>query len=1110
MLESHYPHLHSLSTVGIIHHGNYDYELNPWCTSFAGESGLGKSIIADLLQLIFVGPQKGVYESATQSTDERLPEGLVLSDEQGRKGIGYAFVTIAKAAGSYLTIGCYLEPGSQANAPFIVQQSHDFSKELACFDRPLGYRDFLDAEQMLLPPRECQHHLENQHQVVIKFYASKYAAYHDCLYRNGILPLDVGSNPSALRSYAKIIRSFARSGDLVKKDADLKDFLFGIEKEKTIREEYKQRVTKMNLDQLDYQRNAERADKATQRVTNLRELSSLQRIAATSQRDYLGAAVAYAHQQMRLARQHSQLAADRALQLQFDCFHGEAEQTQREATKAAAAVRAYGQQITEQKKLAERLEELQADIAATGETLAEMQKQLTASEQRLAGVAQAKRWMDLYGTDPDKLTQLQRQHQLWRQQRQQLTAFETQLQQTDAWQAFEASTWGDSVAIGNPAFNPADQVAALQATIAEARRWRAFADINDPESLAMWAWRYGQPLTEEQESILAHFSHFTHFKGKEEAGSRYLADAAQLLFSGELVWEPGEIIANGFWLNLDGVREWITRLPAEERLFAAFDQQRIRQQFQQRNQQVELLEAELNQAQQLLAALKPATEWLVFLPLYAQRATIRQISEVELLPADAAVLAEQLAWLSHESELLDQHQHCKQQVADYLTVAGEQLKERIEVEKRQAEVVELLRDDLATRENVARRASEKQQEDARQRRLWLDTNEMPAATYAQHRALIDNDVIAEVADELLAPWLALSKKNLPAVQEEASQKLVAWQQEQQEYQQAKNDFEKALREPCPEVMEATQLLQKTSSETRDKQREIYQQRFAALAASYVGEATASRYQPEDDLGPLIEAALSDTLEALVHADSDTLLDQAERQLRAINERSAQIAERKMKLLGELFEEVEQAVEEYQNEIGKISRYFQRGKTPITGGLRPVLKKKSSERFPLEWLRFFRKVLRNREEGDTQIFQSLGTVSGMDELMRGAFQAYTQQSSLPTVAELLNPKSYLELEFYMAFPNGEANRGSTGQTFMFAALLNIARLSIIGRDQPGIRFMAIDEAHGLGSNLTTLLRLARTGAEKYQLISLSVEPLLNEAAPHHKQYFLFENLEQFLS
>lgn len=49
-----YPRIFSLSTVGIIYHNNCDYLLHPLRTDFTGGSGSGKSVIADLLQLIFV------------------------------------------------------------------------------------------------------------------------------------------------------------------------------------------------------------------------------------------------------------------------------------------------------------------------------------------------------------------------------------------------------------------------------------------------------------------------------------------------------------------------------------------------------------------------------------------------------------------------------------------------------------------------------------------------------------------------------------------------------------------------------------------------------------------------------------------------------------------------------------------------------------------------------------------------------------------------------------------------------------------------------------------------------------------------------------------------
>jgi len=72
-----YPRIYSLSTLGLIHHYENDYLFHNMRTDFVGDSGSGKSIIADLLQLIFVGSE--MFESATRTMDEKRElDGLVL------------------------------------------------------------------------------------------------------------------------------------------------------------------------------------------------------------------------------------------------------------------------------------------------------------------------------------------------------------------------------------------------------------------------------------------------------------------------------------------------------------------------------------------------------------------------------------------------------------------------------------------------------------------------------------------------------------------------------------------------------------------------------------------------------------------------------------------------------------------------------------------------------------------------------------------------------------------------------------------------------------------------------------------------------------------------
>ncbi len=60
-----YPRIFSVSTVGIIYHNNSDYLIHPLRTDFTGGSGSGKSVVADLMQLIFIA-KKEYWESATE------------------------------------------------------------------------------------------------------------------------------------------------------------------------------------------------------------------------------------------------------------------------------------------------------------------------------------------------------------------------------------------------------------------------------------------------------------------------------------------------------------------------------------------------------------------------------------------------------------------------------------------------------------------------------------------------------------------------------------------------------------------------------------------------------------------------------------------------------------------------------------------------------------------------------------------------------------------------------------------------------------------------------------------------------------------------------------
>jgi hypothetical protein len=124
------------------------------------------------------------------------------------------------------------------------------------------------------------------------------------------------------------------------------------------------------------------------------------------------------------------------------------------------------------------------------------------------------------------------------------------------------------------------------------------------------------------------------------------------------------------------------------------------------------------------------------------------------------------------------------------------------------------------------------------------------------------------------------------------------------------------------------------------------------------------------------------------------------------------------------------------------------------------------------------------------------------MMKKAFQ---NAGGSPNIGqeELLNPKSYFDLEFEIKHRSGQQNAGSQGQTYTANALLCLARLSLIEEEnRPGIRIMPIDEAQGLGSNYDMLHELAK--AEKFQILSMSIETAGDMKPEGQYVYIMNEN------
>jgi len=90
---SNYPKIYSISTVGVRQHENADYLLHNVRTDFTGNNGLGKSLIADLLQLIFV-PLRDEWKPGTEGLDKEERKIETIPLERDWISHAYSFLNI--------------------------------------------------------------------------------------------------------------------------------------------------------------------------------------------------------------------------------------------------------------------------------------------------------------------------------------------------------------------------------------------------------------------------------------------------------------------------------------------------------------------------------------------------------------------------------------------------------------------------------------------------------------------------------------------------------------------------------------------------------------------------------------------------------------------------------------------------------------------------------------------------------------------------------------------------------------------------------------------------------------------------------------------------------
>jgi DNA repair exonuclease SbcCD ATPase subunit len=285
-----YPRIYSLSTVGILKHYIHDYLFHPTRTDFVGANGVGKSIIADLLQMIFVYDK----DLIKFGTDGVKKEERQINTLPYKTKCAYCFLNIELNAGTFITIGIQINSQKGKRIiPFVITKQADITlkiNELALEKEELIFaKDLLKGKEIgekeIVDIQDLAIFLYEKHGLRLNFFSNNETInnYYKFLYDKNILPLNLSQDKN-LKAFAKVIQSFSKAKTLNlsgnQASRNLKEFLFE-ESDEDILANFQREQSELEKILREYEslnKDIQNLSNKLKRLTNLRELEQSHKV----------------------------------------------------------------------------------------------------------------------------------------------------------------------------------------------------------------------------------------------------------------------------------------------------------------------------------------------------------------------------------------------------------------------------------------------------------------------------------------------------------------------------------------------------------------------------------------------------------------------------------------------------------------------------------------------------------------------------------------------------------------------------------------------------------------------------------------------------------------
>lgn len=1069
-----YPYIHSLSTIGLIHHYNNDYIFNRFRTDFTGDSGTGKSMIADLLQLIFVGSYH--FEAATESIEEkRKPSGMVLNDKsRGLGGKGYAFLNIAVDRDEYLLLGMYLESSTNTTRSFIVHQGYDIENPTS-ISKPVYHQEFL-KEQKILPIEDLKGHLRNKN---LNLEILQISNYHKFLFDNEIIPFDLAENPEKLKTFALIIRSFSRGKGFKFDNESLQNFLFGQDREKEIKTSYDKGVESIKStinDSLDYQKQIKQL---TEKKEAIFDLIQLEEDKLTSLQKYLEAG--YISEMVKRKtnitlleenrKRLSKVIVENLILKQFDL-----EKQQSDISAEIIAIREAKEVISKEKELREE------------------NKIIEQKHFHLKGVKKEIDLIDgLLPAFDNSIERIKTHYSQQQQNTEDKKQFHKFLQKVkdlgikDKLEKFIQES--DKVK------NINERIDELKNELKQNEALLMFSNINDEKSLANWAINRKKAFDEYEESILIKLQYLV-VAHPENTELKYLPFPDT--FFTKIQKENDD--KKGFWLDVGGILEYI---PFTDKQFLKDDNPEHKksyfaEKYASAQKQIEFLNSEI----QFLEKLMGISGLSENLKLYSKHTLIEGFKIIEELNITEQKFQEILSQYKDKEEIIKNY--------DLSEKEWKESNKKVEEIEVKTKVIKNITDIDGYLSLKAKKIKEIEQE--------LKDTINSKSRYAKPFNLegtIADEIVLDLKNDISSSSLA----NVTGTKSSLMAHLRTERKEiKNKLRNSRNRLKKVLLDfeinnfQIPDnnihyTDEEIENLEQYYTKLNDK----YRMDIGSIIKNYFEGSDKYKYEEEEDWRKIAKALLPGVFNIPI-ITKEQFSTEVEEKLNKIIEQNSVIGDRKVQMLIDVFNKVEATFSTFSNEIDNLKRFFNEQDKRITGGYKVVLKLEPSKDFPIHWIREFKKQMRqestNRAGG---LFAVVDNEIDFKDIIQKCFKQCGGKKVDPKISDLLNPKSYFQLTFSLQNETNK-NSGSTGQVYSAIALLCIARISLIdqtknNKPNKGIRFMPVDEAEGLGSNYEMLSNIAKN--EDYQIISMSINPVGEFEEGNHFIYMLNEPEDESL-